>query len=215
MDEAQLNDLLARMLSKEKALSSSESVRWNAHREAEKLNDASLFPKLIKIIGENQKPNQKNLRECAFFIFGKILKNNFDNEACSFLIQQLKAEKDEDVLTQILRMIGGLKVPSEIDMTNIAECTKSKNIDVRCEAINALGACNCQLSRNTLTDFINLDDEKNYKMEIIYAHASMGKIGGESDIPILEKHLKSRIRDIKGSAEFAIDEIKNRRGKNR
>jgi HEAT repeat protein len=58
--------------------------------------------------------------------------------------------------------------------------------------------------------FINQEDEKKYEYEIIYANASLGSIGSKEDIPFLEKHVKSRKRDIRDSARFAIDRINER-----
>ncbi|MBP3244346.1 MAG: hypothetical protein J6M59_04505 [Bacteroidaceae bacterium] len=52
--------------------------------------------------------------------------------------------------------------------------------------------------------------KKKYEYEIIYANASLGSIGSKEDIPFLEKHVKSRKRDIRDSARFAIDRIKER-----
>ncbi len=52
------------------------------------------------------------------------------------------------------------------------------------------------------------EDEKKYKYEITYANAAMGKIGDPTDIPLLERHINSRIQDIKISAQMAIEKIK-------
>lgn len=63
---------------------------------------------------------------------------------------------------------------------------------------------------NALLFFVNQEDEKKYSYEITYANASLGKIGLKDDIPFLKKHIKSRKRDIRDSAVFAIERIKER-----
>lgn len=56
--------------------------------------------------------------------------------------------------------------------------------------------------------YINQDDEKKYKYEIIYANSSLSKIEIREDIKFLEKHINSRIPDIRYSARLAIENIK-------
>ena len=51
---------------------------------------------------------------------------------------------------------------------------------------------------------------KKYKDEIVYAIASLGRIGTADDIPALEKFLEVRIQDMRIAAEFAIGRIKVR-----
>ncbi|MDE6053525.1 MAG: hypothetical protein K2G55_07155 [Lachnospiraceae bacterium] len=55
MDRKQLEELIGRMATVEKDQNSSESVSWNAHREAEKLTDISILPILKEIIQEKAK----------------------------------------------------------------------------------------------------------------------------------------------------------------
>ncbi|MDE7200494.1 MAG: hypothetical protein K2O91_00990 [Lachnospiraceae bacterium] len=58
--------------------------------------------------------------------------------------------------------------------------------------------------------YIGQSDEKKYKYEITYANAAMGKIGTVEYIPLLENHIHSRCPDIKGSAQTAIERIRER-----
>ncbi len=47
-----------------------------------------------------------------------------------------------------------------------------------------------------------------FAYEMIYANASLGRIGNAEDIPLIEKHLHSRSPGIRESARFAIERIK-------
>ena len=208
MDEDKLYDLIARMTIKEQLTSSEESVSWNAYREAERISDETVYPILKKIIEENHK--NKAVREAAYVIIGYSLRNIFNKEACIFLIQRLDEETDKYVGACILDKLARIHIPEDIDMSLVIKCSQNDKWLIRHSALNALGSSSTHANREALLFFINQEDEKKYEYEIIYANASLGSIGSKEDIPFLEKHVKSRKRDIRDSARFAIDRIKER-----
>ena len=208
MNEDKLYDLIARMTIKEHATSSKESVSWNAYREAERISDETVYPILKKIIEENHK--NKAVRRAAYVIIGYSLRNIFNKEACIFLIQKLDEETDRQGVESILEGLSRIHIPEDIDMSLVIKCSQNDKWLIRHSALNALGSSATKANRNALLFFINQEDENKYKYEIIYANASLGKIGLKEDIPFLEKHIKSRKRDIRASALFAIDRIKER-----
>ena len=185
MDEDKLYDLIARMTIKEQLTSSEESVSWNAYREAERISDETVYPILKKIIEENHK--NKAVREAAYVIIGYSY-----------------------VVACILDKLARIHIPEDIDMSLVIKCSQNDKWLIRHSALNALGSSSTHANREALLFFINQEDEKKYEYEIIYANASLGSIGSKEDIPFLEKHVKSRKRDIRDSARFAIDRIKER-----
>ena len=208
MDEDKLYDLIARMTIKEQLTSSEESVSWNAYREAERISDETVYPILMRIIEENHK--NKAVRRAAYIIIGYSLRNIFNKEACIFLIQKLNEETDMQGVASILESLACIHIPEDIDMSLVIKCSQNDKWQIRHSALDALGSSSTHANREALLFFINQEDEKKYESEIIYANASLGKIGLKEDIPFLEKHIKSRKRDIRGSALFAIDRIKER-----
>ena len=208
MDEDKLYDLIARMTIKEQLTSSEESVSWNAYREAERISDETVYPILKKIIEENHK--NKAVREAAYVIIGYSLRNIFNKEACILLIQRLDEETDKYVVACILDKLARIHISEDIDMSLVIKCSQNDKWLIRHSALNALGSSSTHANREALLFFINQEDEKKYEYEIIYANASLGSIGSKEDIPFLEKHVKSRKRDIRDSARFAIDRIKER-----
>jgi len=208
MNEDKLYDLIARMTIKEHATSSKESVSWNAYREAERISDETVYPILMRIIEENHK--NKAVRRAAYIIIGYSLRNIFNKEACIFLIQKLNEETDMQGVASILESLACIHIPEDIDMSLVIKCSQNDKWQIRHSALDALGSSSTHANREALLFFINQEDEKKYESEIIYANASLGKIGLKEDIPFLEKHIKSRKRDIRGSALFAIDRIKER-----
>ena len=187
---------------------SSKPKRWNAYREAERISDETVYPILMRIIEENHK--NKADRRAAYVIIGYSLRNIFNKEACIFLIQKLEEETDRQGVESILEGLSRIHIPEDIDMSLVIKCSQNDKWQIRHSALDALGSSATKANRNALLFFINQEDENKYKYEIIYANASLGKIGLKEDIPFLEKHIKSRKRDIRASALFAIDRIKER-----
>ncbi|QTE74287.1 HEAT repeat domain-containing protein [Clostridiales bacterium FE2010] len=210
MNEEQLYELIGRMTVREQMVSSDESISWHAHREAEKISDASVFPLLMKIVEDNRQKKQKKIRAAAYFIIGKVLLQTFSREACEFLIRQLETETDRNILSRILHRIKDLKLPADVDISLIIACTKHDKWDVRHSAIYALGASDTAESKEALAYFLNQEDENKYNYEITYANAALGRIGTKEDIPLLEKHMNSRKHDMRDSARFAIQRIIDR-----
>ena len=208
MNEDKIYDLIARMTIKEHSTSSKESVSWNAYREAERISDETVYPILMRIIEENHK--NKAIREAAYIIMGYSLRNIFNKEACIFLIQKLDEETYMQGVTSILESLACIHIPEDIDMSLVIKCSQNDKWQIRHSALSALGSSATHANRDALLYFINQEDEKKYEYEIIYANASLGKIGLKEDIPFLEKHIKSRKKNISDSALFAIDRIKER-----
>lgn len=207
MTRIYIEELLQRMITKEEVKSSDESVSWKAHREAEKLTDVSLYPILKELILLNSKPKDKNYRNAAYFVMGKLIKNIPDNDGIDFYLKRLEVETDKYILSSMLDIVSEIKIPTNISIKIIVSLSVSDKWLIRHSAINALGSSATSESKQALYYYINQVDEKAYKYEIVYANASLGKIGSLEDIPTLEQHIKSKIRDIHDSAEFAINRI--------
>ena len=78
---------------------------------------------------------------------------------------------------------------------------------IRHSAIQSLNNSADILAETALIEILdNSDDQYN----LTYSNATLSRIGTKRAIPHLEKHLKSRKRDVKGSAKFAIEEIMKR-----
>lgn len=208
MDKKDLKNLIDRMTAVEETHNSEDTVSWKATREAENLTDTALLPILEEIITENDKPKGRHIRNEAYFIYGKILKNSFDRAGCVFFIKRLTAETDKYILSGMLDCVTDIEIPTDMDISPIILHTQSEKWLVRHAAIRALGSCPTQKSRDALSFYLKQGDEKKYKYEITYANAAMGKIGESADIPLLELHIRSRIQDIKISAQMAIENIK-------
>lgn len=210
MTKDEICSLLNRMCTTENVKSSAESISWQAHREAERIADPSVFPILHQIITERNGVRDKKLRRAAYFVLGKVLKNVFDEEYLSFFIKQLRVESDKQLISAILDRLCDIDIPPALDIGPIIAHAKSQNKQVRRSAICALGSSSAPESIEALKYYLLQTDEKEYGYEIIYANAALGKVGCASDIYYLQRHVDSRKSDIRESARFAIEKIKTR-----
>jgi len=219
MDKIELLELIAKMNTKEEHFTvSTETASWKAHREAETLTDPALFPLLQEIIEENEgkKKDKREIRDAAYFIFGRLMQVSFEQDACAFFLQRLGTETDKYILSSMLdrvhdwRRPAGKTIPADLDISNILTLAKDERRLVRHSAIHALGACPREESRNILLYYLLQEDEKAYQYEIYYANIAMQDIGEPADIPFLERFLKSRRPDIKITAQYAIQFIQER-----
>lgn len=183
---------------------SSKTISWIATREAEKLSQEEYVTQLIDFI-ENEKNKKK--RDKAYFVLSKIAMNLDNLDAAKFLISRIDKETDKYILMSILDRIADLKKPKGTNLTNILKATENEKWQIRYSAIGALKNVNDEKAENHLLSILNNTEDK---FNIIYCISTLSYIGTENAIPLLEKHLESRTRDIKIGADNAIKEIRNR-----
>jgi len=219
MDKTELLGLIAKINTKdEHFIISTETTSWKARRKAETLTDPLLFPLLQEIIEEHdgKKKDRREIRNAAYFIFGRLMQASFEEDACAFFLHRLGVETDKYILSSMLDRVhdwwrpSGKAIPVSLDISNILTLAKDDRNLVRHSAIHALGACPREESRNVLRYYLLQEDEKAYQYEIYYANIAMQGIGEPEDIPLLKRFLKSRRPDIKITAQYAIQFIQER-----
>jgi HEAT repeat protein len=206
-----IDDLLERMTSKVNAepqvdgiFESDKTVSWRAFREAEKINDASWIPQLVERI---QTEKNKKVRDAANFVLGKITKNTSNPTAVQFLIDRAYEETDRHISASIYGLLAEISKPKGIDISTLKLVVIDEDSLVRHAAIRALGGCSDPEAEDIL---ISISDSSDDPFDIIYANATLNKFGTPKAIPVLEKHLRSRKRDVRDSAKYAIEEIRKR-----
>ncbi len=205
-----LNELIERMVIKEKVSASEQSVSFAAYREAEKLDDVKFLPQLKAFVETHRQKNKKNYRNAAYFIMGKILIKNPVLEYVNFLLDCSLTETDKYIISSILNRMADIKISEEINIKPIIECTKSDKWLIRHSAIGALKLSKTDLARQTAIDFLKPGDMKRNQYDILYAVAALGHIGKNSDIPIIKPLLTAKVKDIRDTAKYTIIEIEKR-----
>ena len=207
--EAYIYDLINRLNSREPAGSSKKDIRWLAHREAEKLDDPAWYPVLESVIVSNEGKENADIRKGAYIIMEQLLKNCFEKAYVDFLLCRAECETDRDVLVAVLNALSDVKVTGASDVSILITLADHPAWQIRFAALCALGSFSSPASKAALYDVLERD-RKTCKDEIVYAIASLGRIGTVGDIPALERFLEVRIQDMRIAAEFAIGRIKER-----
>ena len=221
MEKAELLALIARINTREECFTrSDETISWKALREAETLADPAIFSLLQEIIttNEGKKKEQREIRAAAYFIYGRLMEKAYLSEAVPFYIQRLAVETDRHVLSSLLDRVGDwgrkkLLLPEEMDFSPLLALTADERRRVRHGALRALSACPGERSREACAFYLCQGDEKAYQYEIYYANIALQTIGKPEDIPLLERFLKSRRPDLKLTARYAIQYIRERQTK--
>ena len=183
---------------------SSKTVSWKALREAEKVDNAAFIPQLISFI-DNEKDKKK--RNKAYFLLGHIAKNTSDLKALVYLISRVNKETDKYIISSLLDRIADINKPIGTDLQPLIQAIKSDKWLIRHSAIQSLNNSFDSVAETALIEILDSSDDP---YNLIYANATLNRIGTPKAIPYLEKHLKSRKKDVKDSAIYAIEEIKNR-----
>src|SRR5690606_12269792 len=95
------------------------------------------------------------------------------------------------------------------DLQPLIQATKSDKWLIRYSAIQSLNYTTDPIAETTLIEILDSTEDP---YNLTYSNATLNKIGTLRAIPHLEKHLKSRKRDVKDSAKYAIEEILKRNG---
>jgi len=80
---------------------------------------------------------------------------------------------------------------------------------VRHSAIQSLKRCTSAEAEDRLLEILATTSDP---YDVIYCHATLNQIGTHKALPALTQNLKSRKRDVKISAQAAIEAIKARDG---
>lgn len=218
MEKVGLLELIGRINTREEHFTDSrETTRWKALREAETLSDPALFPLLREIVTENEgkSKDRRQVRSAAYFIYGRLMERAFSPDEAPFFLGRLTVETDKYVLSSILDRVSdwgrkGLLLPREMNFSPVLALTVDERRAVRHDAIRALSACPGEASRRACTFYLAKEDEKAWQYEIYYANIALQSIGELQDVPLLERFLKSRRPDLKLTAQYAIQYIRER-----
>ena len=198
-----LKNLIDRMQMEDK-LQSSLSVSWQAFREAELISNGDLIQDLIEYIDSVK---DKNRRNSAYYILGKIAKNSLSEEILVYLISRVNVESDKRILKTICELLSDLNKPTSIDIGPILNALEDKRWQVRQAAILALKKTS---NKDVEKKLIQILRESKENIELLFTCVVLNEIGTNQSIEYLENLTKSRNQDIKTTSREAIESIKKR-----
>jgi HEAT repeat protein len=198
-------ELISRMTVKEdRCLNSSDSLTWHAHREAETLSEPSLVDELAEYVN---KERDKRRRRAAYFILGKLGQKARGIDCASILLLRLNSEHDKYVLSSLLDALGWISKPRSLDLEPIYRLLGDDRWLVRHAAVQSLRLTEAPEAEDKLIELLVRTTEP---YDMTYCHATLNEIGSAKSLPYLQKNLSSRKRDVKLSAQLAIEAIKSR-----
>ena len=202
--KVEIDALIQRMTNKEKYTNSQDSVSWNAHREAEKLNDYKIFETIKDRL---EKKIDKDTKAAIYFIIGKIGKNLQSKEIGNYLLLRLKMETDKYIISNVLDLIQNIPKDESNDLSIIYAYLSEERWLIRHSAISSLRNTKDKITEDILLNHI---EEAKDKIDIAICNGVLNTIGTQKSIPKLMELSKSKTRDIKISAKFALEEIEKR-----
>lgn len=183
---------------------SNESIPWKACREAEKLTDLSLVDELAASVRGTK---SKDARRNAYFIIGKIGANTGDASCATRLVSFLDFEKNRYCRARLLQSVGEVPKSVEFDYAVIEPWLRDTRWLVRHAAIEAFKKTHGTAAEEyVLTHLAQTTDATDQTC----CHAVLNRIGSSRAIPLIERGLTSRTRDVRLSAKSAILEIVSR-----
>jgi len=187
---------------------SDNSVKAKAYRKARNLTNPAYIQQLFEYV-ENDK-NSLN-RKNAYYILGHLLKTTADSFMTQKLVNSLIAERKKEVLEVILRGLSELTLFEPIIVQPILDLVESSDWRIRQSAIMALSKTNQEAVKNKLRNIIRDFQTRKDKLDVVYATAVIGQIGDTSDATMLQELLSSKVKDIRDSAQFAIQSIQDKK----
>jgi HEAT repeat protein len=197
------------MTLREGNINSDVSVSWQAHREAETLLDASMINELADYL---EHESNKERRKAAYFMLGHLGKNLSSPECARVLVARSIKENNKYVLSTLLGALQNVAKPSDLDLSPIFALLGDGRWLVRHSAIESLVRTNSPEVEDHLIHHLETTTDP---FDVAYCQGTLNQVGTAKAIPFIAKNLKSRKRDVKDSAQAAIEAIQAReRSKN-
>jgi HEAT repeat protein len=188
----------------EETANSVDSISWRAYREAEGLTDLSMIPELVAFL--NSSP-AKGHRQAAYFVLGKLGKNTQNPDCVASLLSCVPGEPDKYALATLLGGLADIRKPIHVDLAPVYRLLDDKRWLVRHSAIQALNNAESPEAEDRLLSVLATSADAD---DLIYCHATLNRIGTVKSLSRLREGLKSRKRDVKLSAQMAIEAIQAR-----
>lgn len=203
----EIDDLIGRMAAKEwlvPGFRASESDSWKARREAEALADVALVDDLVAAVATEP---SRDRRRCFYFVIGKIGANAGDAGCAVRLLELAATEKDKDALAVLLERVGEIPKPASFDYAAIAPWLSDERWRVRHAAIAAFGnSWGSSAEEHVIRHLAGTNDP----YDQVNCQAVLNQIGSLRAIPAIEKNFRSHKRDVRISAQLAIEAIRRR-----
>jgi len=195
-----LTDLLRRLTDTTPFTSSEESVSWSAHREAEQLEDLTIVNELASVAAKLP----ADQRRASYFVIGKIGARLGDEQCATVLLDLLPRERNKYNLDCLLTVLGEIPKGRDVDLSPVFALLGDQRWLVRHASIMALRRSASPLAEERLIEHLSGTSDP---LDQGYCHSVLNEIGTPRAIPAIEANLGSRKRDVRISAQLALEAI--------
>ncbi len=168
---------------------------------------------LIEIVDEypsNSKADRA-IRTRAYNLLGHIHQNHPSDAILACLLRRITVENDKYILSHLLDHIAhGSIMPRDADIVPILRCVKDDRWLVHQSAIHALGSVDTDESRAMLREILQAEANKSNEYDICYAIGALDRIGQAEDIAHITRHRDSRIKSVRGAADFVTERLRDK-----
>lgn len=130
---------------------------------------------------------------------------------CEGLVAQARKETNKYVLATLLDSLAHVSKPSDLALSPVFAFLGDDRWLVRHSAIRSLTRTNSPEVEERILHVLETTSDP---YDLVYCQATLNEIGSAKAIPFIAKNLKSRKRDVKDSARFAIEAIQTRERSN-
>ncbi len=197
-----IQNLISRICDRSDQLQETQTISWQALREAEQLANHAYIPVLYQYI---EHEDDKERRRAALYIIAQLSRNTNDPEVIRFLIDRLKIEQDPDMVTGIQQDLErGLPVPSYINVQPLLNNTLSANTNVRRSALLALKGTKNPMVEDWILQVLQRTVNE---YDIYYITVLLNKIATRKSLAPLKRLLEHHRHDVRSLAFATIADI--------
>lgn len=172
--------------------------------QAQVLTDPALVEEIREYLFTN--PGDEDRQKC-YLLLGRMGRNVRGRDCVEVLLTSLKSETSEVALLYLLGALDEIGILEDADLSTLIKCLDDHRPLVRQPAIRALRNAPIGSAEEHL---LFLLASTNSPVDACNCHKTLGRIGTEKSISVIERNLRSNDENVKGTARIAIARIRER-----
>ena len=175
-----------------------------AYREVDNLRDVSIITEAATLLASERKIE---IRCAIYHVLGKLSSNASLADATRLLLSRLDERKNRRELDCLLEAIANAHKPACLALVVVQRIIESSKGAMRRNAIRALGGSTNRASEEYVISLLQSSSDYD---DIIECQAVLAKSGSTDALPALRESLRSKSKNVRISAEVAIERISRR-----
>ena len=200
-----ISNNIVRKQKRDMSFGSEDSPSWFAYRVSDELSDKNLKPELIKLLSDKEFAKYKKY---VLRCLTSLCVNTQDYELFDTLINAIKQDEDENIITSVLSRLRDLRKPKSLNIEFLKYLFTEGTYQNRIDALSGLQNSEHSEIEDLLIKEFNTSD-RHTKMMIC---ATLRSTGTDKCFETLDKEYKrTRSNELKYFIESAKEEINERK----